>query len=531
MKPDQQNPLSHFMAAIRSNALYLLVFMTISLALGSALFAGPLLPWRDLPDHLALISLLDHARLAGSVAADHYQLQWLPVPYWLFYGSVWLIASLTAWTTAVQIVAFGGMIATPIALGRLIKALGRDPRWGLIVMPLFFNHNLMYGWVSYCLGIPVLFMATAAAIRRLDGLSGIKPLAAWSCLLFLAHAQLAAFFALIVFYLVLSSTKDRLWHRVKTLGVPLIAPVLLGLPWVIARLMGQHSRGEVTSGAALIFHDPVTRLKRLPDFLTNCWSGNQDDWMGLATIAAIVLLSRLPNLRAIQAVAPQRSLASGLVLLTAALYFIAPWEIRWPTNQWAIYNRFAILTAMTSAILIDVPFPNHLWRDRRWPALWILALWLIPVSIFAGRNHEVYTDFNMRNAFVLETVRSLPSNERILPLIRDAGDPASHLGAADQFHAYYIIEHGGYDPYLFDNPSHPVVHRARTKPPMPPWNQPFRHQALKALEAWSASDLGKERPFNLVIEQDRRSSKQRLSPAFDPPKQSGRWVIHQRGIR
>ena len=184
---------------------------------------------------------------------------------------------------------------------------------------------------------------------------------------------------------------------------------------------------------------------------------------------------------------------------------------------------------MISAVLIDVPFPEHVWRDRRWPALWILSAWLIPVSLFADRNHEVYTDFNMRNAIVLETVRSLPANQRILPLVRDPGDPASHLGAADQFHAYYVIEHGGYDPYLFDNPSHPVVHRAETKPPMPAWNKPYRHQALKALKDWSASELGQGRPFNLVIEQDRRRSKQRLSPSFDPPKQAGRWTIHQRG--
>ena len=39
---------------------------------------------------------------------------------------------------------------------------------------------------------------------------------------------------------------------------------------------------------------------------------------------------------------------------------------------------------------------------------------------------------------------------------------------ADQSHAYYVIEHGGYDPYLFDNPSYPVIHRRETKPVVPP---------------------------------------------------------------
>ena len=65
--------------------------------------------------------------------------------------------------------ALAGLVATPIALGYLMRTLGRDGRWGLLIMPLFFNHNLMYGWVSYCLGIPVLFVAVAQTIKRLDG--------------------------------------------------------------------------------------------------------------------------------------------------------------------------------------------------------------------------------------------------------------------------------------------------------------------------------------------------------------------------
>ena len=528
MDAEPANESPSLRALTRSNILYFTTFIALTVALGQALFAGPMLPWRDLPDHLGLISLLDHARVAGSVAADHYQIQWVPVPYWLFYGSVWLVARVTTWTLALQLVALAGLVATPIALGYLMRTLGRDGRWGLLIMPLFFNHNLMYGWVSYCLGIPVLFVAVAQTIKRLDGARNAGSLAAVTCLLFLAHAQLAAFYALIVAYLTLAIPIGRITTRLKLLLKPLSAPVLLGLPWVISRFAGQHNRGEVTTGDALIFHDPVTRLKRLPDFLTNCWGGHQDDWMGLATLGAVILLCRLPYPRGLSSTLRHPRLASGLVLMSAALYFLAPWEVRWPTNQWAIYNRFAIVTVMLSVLMIDVPFPQHLWRHRRWPALYILGFWMIPVTLFSARNEAVYADFNERNAFVLEAVQDLPANRRILPLVRDAGDPASHLGAADQFHAYYVIEHGGYDPYLFDNPSHPVIHRAETKPVVPPWNQPYRRQALQALEAWSQSPLGRNRPFDLIIEQQRGGSKQRLSQGYEAPKRQGRWLIHQR---
>ena len=108
--------------------------------------------------------------------------------------------------------------------------------------------------------------------------------------------------------------------------------------------------------------------------------------------------------------------------MSAALYFLAPWEVRWPTNQWAIYNRFAIVTAMLSVLMIDVPFPQHLWRHRRWPALYILGFWMIPVTLFSARNEAVYADFNERNAFVLEAVQDLL---QIGASCRSCGTPAT----------------------------------------------------------------------------------------------------------
>jgi hypothetical protein len=526
MKHQEQKPQQTWISYAKGNLFYWLVFTAVSGSLSAAILAGPLLPWRDLPDHLALISLLDHARIAGSVAAEHYQIQLMPVPYWLFYGSVWLAARILTWTAALQLVALLGMIATPLALGQLMRSLGRDPRWGLLALPLFFNHNLMYGWLSYCLGIPVLFMALASFIQVERGAAKRRGLALWSCALFLAHAQLALFFAILVAYLLLRLPRRTkgLAQRLKRVALPLSAPVALGLPWVISRLNGTHSRGEVTSGPALIFHDPVTRLKRLPDFLTNNWSGSVDDWMGLCTLATIVILLRLPTSQRLGN-SSRRGIAGGLVALSVALYFVAPWEVRWPTNQWAIYNRFAILALMFAVLLIERPFPKLCWRN---PSLWVLLLWSAPVLNFAKTNHSVYKKFNTNNAFVLESVGQMPSNQRILPLVQDASDPASHLGAADQFHAYYVVQKGGYDPYLFDNPSHPVIHRKSLKPTVPAWNRPQRGAALKALHQWAQDPNGKQRPFTTIIEQKRGGTNAPLSPSYQTPKRIGRWLIHRR---
>ena len=50
-------------------------------------------------------------------------------------------------------------------------------------------------------------------------------------------------------------------------------------------------------------------------------------------------------------------------------------------------------------------------------------------------------------------------------------DPSVKRSPYNQFHAYIVAEKGGYDPYLFDNKSHPVVHRNRRGWPRPNWRQ------------------------------------------------------------
>ena len=60
---------------LSTRPMFWALWCLLLIVLGASLFAGELLPLRDLPDHLALISLIDHVRVPGSVASEHYQLQ------------------------------------------------------------------------------------------------------------------------------------------------------------------------------------------------------------------------------------------------------------------------------------------------------------------------------------------------------------------------------------------------------------------------------------------------------------------------
>ena len=135
------------------------------------------------------------------------------------------------------------------------------------------------------------------------------------------------------------------------------------------------------------------------------------------------------------------------------------------------------------------------------------SFWMIPVTLF---THEMKRSMRTSTSATPSSSRRSKTscNRRILPLVRDAGDPA-RISAAD--HPRLCDRTRWVRPLPVHNPSHPVIHR-RDQAGCAALNQPYRRQALQALEAWSQSPLGRNRPFDL-IEQQRGGSKQRLSQA------------------
>ena len=94
MDAEPANESPSLRALTRSNILYFTTFIALTVAAGQALFAGPMLPWRDLLRPPRAHLLLDHARTAGSSTPITTKSNGSGA-YWLFYGSVWLVARVT----------------------------------------------------------------------------------------------------------------------------------------------------------------------------------------------------------------------------------------------------------------------------------------------------------------------------------------------------------------------------------------------------------------------------------------------------
>src|SRR5206468_3797597 len=65
----------------------------------------------------------------------------------------------------------GYLAGTPLALRALLRALGKDERMSILVIPLLVNEMFMTGLLPFMFGIPIMFLALAALaryLRRLD---------------------------------------------------------------------------------------------------------------------------------------------------------------------------------------------------------------------------------------------------------------------------------------------------------------------------------------------------------------------------
>ena len=145
----------------------------------------------------------------------------------------------------------------------------------------------------------------------------------------------------------------------------------------------------------------------------------------LGAVVGLILWSRHREQEAFDK-NPTDPMISLVISLSVLAYFLAPGKSRWPVSQWSIYSRFAII----ALLFCPRADPAGHFPGDRTHRLILTLLGPSLVLLFAQHNRGVYRDFNDRNDWLLTTIDTLPSDQFIMPLVFQAGDPASHLGAA-----------------------------------------------------------------------------------------------------
>ena len=508
------------LASLRADRFLLVTTSILSVAVLIPLFVTPFVPLQDLPNHVALASLLSHIDAGGEVSSYHFIPQPYPVPYWVGYMIILLGAKVASPLLGAKLFVATALLAVPLGMIRLLPTLGRSPRLGLWAFALSWDFNLSWGFVAFNLGMGLSFVYLAWAIDSLR-----EPTWRWqqaakavglSVVLALTHAHAAGVAVAALGVLALSELPN--WNKALRLMQFTILPFLGLLPWLI---MGFASRSEsvpVPEELSEIAVSPnaAVRVRHLFEYTLDILDGNIGETL---TGICFVILFVIPLLY----LAPSRPEGENwrrawtLYVVAWLLYMILPHTLHWPFLQHFIQQRHATLILLTGLLLPSCDFTGRY--------AWRVAPGLLAAALAIGGHTWLGYAFGKRTEPFFEIVEAIPEESRVIPILLQRAVPESHRTPLTHFPAYIVAMKGGYIPYLFDTPNLVVRHRQDRDLPAPNSLKPERTSLTKHVPAYDYVLVqGKKKDF---IPKRLWSTRGAATPRLTRVKEAGIWRLYK----
>ena len=396
----------------------------------SGLLAAPALvfaylPMTDLPQHWAEVRILHSLDDPQFGFAANYVTAWSDTLYWLPYALALGLAKLLPFEAAMRGTVFLSLLAYPLGVLALLRALGKPAWLGLLALPLVYNRAVFWGALqfNFSLGLALVACAQLAAPRR--GWRSELLTAATVAAVVLSNpygVMLVIAFAGLVFVFGDRVGLARHWLPLGALALGIAAWLWVG-------------NGSFPPGPSY-FEPLARRLKDFDDEILGGYRAHWEDGLLLAWLATWFLLSHdsLPVTRQRwRALAPAARAVCVLPLLCAGLYFALPTHTAYAK---AVHFRFAVLAAAW------LPLAAGSGGLARWPRLaraLLAGLTLATLTLawvqLARFDHEART---------FEAVLArLPEQPRVLALTFDREGRVMRTAPYLHFLAYAQARHGG----------------------------------------------------------------------------------------
>jgi hypothetical protein len=428
-----------------------------SLCVVAPIWVGRILPSVDLPQHIAMASVLLHAGDPRWGFDPFFEAQWGEfTPYWCYYSFVYALSQAFALSveTASRVYLTLYAAALPWAGLYACRAFRRPPVFGLLTAPLALNTYFYQGFLNFIVATVLLLVAVGLLEDQLQEPRRGRDIALGVCslLLFFAHAQVAAFFLLAsVVHVAVHAGPIDAGARVKRL-LPVVPGALVLAAWVVRMLVMRAARpfGEVGNVGAW-FKTPRENLADLPDALAEVFRDHSDTALlaawGLVVLA--VWISALRHERTGTRLLDLRSASVAFALLaTSGLYFLLPLHVRlqWPL----LHPRYALVLAMV-ALSVVIGARAHPFRAEYLVALAMCCYFVAPVQIQG--QWSINPRFALLAALLLPTtLRASPALVRVTPFV--AVGLSAGIGAnAVRQHLRFDAELGHVDEALAAIPS------------------------------------------------------------------------------
>jgi hypothetical protein len=440
----------------------LLFFVTVA-ATTWPLWNATYLPIQDLPQHLAAIRVL-HSFDDGAFGFQRYfEVDLLRTQYLAYYMLADLLCHVMNPEHASRLILTACVMGTPYALRALLRALGRDLRMALFVLPLTYNAHLILGFVNFLMAIPLALLGLALAVEQRYAPSKTRAVG-------LAFVALAAFYSHVVPFallglgmLVLTLQTDL---RAMFLGLsPLLPSGLAAALWSSKSPAGQATLEAARGGGALVeptFQSAKTALADVPNWLTDVLHTPDDAKLLDAYLIVLAVTFGTGLLRSRTEVLRGYGLTWrlwALPLAASVLYFVAPTSYAW---IWPIAQRFPLLALV---FLIPVlPAPPRWLAELAIVAVLVISAWQVRLIDHA------FTQFDQVDVGDFDAALShIPPRQRVAGLIYGRGSSSVKFSPFIHYVAYYQARKGGAVMFTFaDFPQSPMRFLPQDRPPTVP---------------------------------------------------------------
>ncbi len=400
------------------------------------LWAARELPLVDLPQHSFVLAVLGHLDDPATLYPRYFEARPGFRPYLGYYAVAGLLDRFMPIDIANRVFLSVAVVAFPLAVGFLLRGLGRAAWPGLLTLPFAFGDAFGWGYVNYCASLPLLFASLGLWVRALAD----APRRGWwsagliVCLIALAatHPGPAFYLALGFPYLLLSTRVPEdatgrgsvAWMRPRAAPLAILAWCALGVGIFAASVVLRSrtvadaiARGDWSGLLAqrhfeLRPYDESVRV--LPGLLANNLSDGSDRFgpitVVIVALAAIVVSRTAPR----QGTGPggpwfERARPIGLVVIAVLLYLALPLHVYGFVGD--LSPRFAPIIAALAAGLL----PGLAGRARAvFVCLAAAASLATAIPLIRG-----FRAFDRESASLREVIASMGDRPTVMGLVYD----------------------------------------------------------------------------------------------------------------
>lgn len=189
------------------------------------------LPIIDLPQHLGQVTALREYLQGNPLFVATFEPNWF-TPYMIGNLLMYGLSSLMPMLVAAKLMVSVALVAVPWSIRLMLGAAGGDRRLAILAIPCAFSTAYYWGFLPFLIGIPLVFLALASAIRfdRDPDLRNGLTLAALMLVLFPTHMlALGAAGFLCGLYVLAARFGD--WSGMALRMLPLMTPLPLMVAW------------------------------------------------------------------------------------------------------------------------------------------------------------------------------------------------------------------------------------------------------------------------------------------------------------